>query len=83
MNAISDYFLVKERFENIKKEYEKKSEASKADIDNYNKGVNDINKSSQAYNQKNNDLNERRHEELKNWNKTVNEFFDEHTPRYK
>jgi len=81
--AISDYFLVKERFDALNKEYEKKSDPAKTDVDNYNKGVNDINKASQAYNQKNNDLNDRRNDALKNWNKTVNEFFDEHTPRYK
>lgn len=83
INAVSDYFLAKERFEAIKKEYDKKSDPTKADLENYNKGVNEINKSSQAYNQKNSYLNEQRSEQLKNWNKAVNDFFNDHTPRYK
>jgi len=83
MSAISDYFLAKERFDAVGKEFEKKDEPTKADTDNYNKAVKEINKALDTYNQKNKDLNERRSEELKNWNKTVNEFFDEHTPRYK
>ena len=83
MNTISDYFLAKERFAALGKEFEKKDEPTKADTDNYNKAVKEINKASEAYNQKNNSLNEQRSEELKNWNKAVNEFFDEHTPRYR
>lgn len=83
MNVISDYFLAKERFDAVGKEFEKKDEPTKADTDNYNKAVKEINKATDIYNQKNKDLNEQRNEELKNWNKTVNEFFDEHTPRYK
>ena len=83
MNTISDYFLAKERFAALGKEFEKKDEPTKADTDNYNKAVKEINKASEAYNQKNNSLNEQRSEELKNWNKAVNEFFDEHTPHYR
>ena len=83
MSAISDYFLAKERFDAVNKEFEKKDEPTKAETDNYNKAVKEINKALEVYNQKNKELNEQRSEELKNWNKTVNEFFDEHTPRYK
>lgn len=81
--AASDFTLAKENFEKIKKEFEKKSNPSKADVDGYNKAVADINKGSQKFNQTMNDLNKQRTESLNNWNKTVNQFFDEHTPRYK
>jgi predicted DNA-binding protein len=83
MSAITDYYLANERFEKMKKDYEKKSEPTKADVEAYNKSVNEINKASNAYNQKIHDQNSQRNEQLDNWNKTVNEFFNEHTPRYK
>ena len=79
----SEYMLAKENFEKIKKEFEKKSSPAKADVDGYNAAVNDMNKKLQKYNQNNNDFNRQRTESLNNWNKTVNQFFDEHTPRYK
>jgi hypothetical protein len=81
--SISEFFLVKERFENMKKEFEKKSRPSKEEIDAYNKAVVDINKASQVYNETNKHIYERRSDLLNTWNKTVTEFFDEHTPRYK
>jgi len=83
MNTVSEFFLTKERFESIKKEYEKKSSPSKQDIDAYNKSVNDINKASQAFNTTNQALYKQRKEALNDWNKAVNAFFDEHTPHYK
>ncbi|MFT3980157.1 MAG: hypothetical protein QM687_06770 [Ferruginibacter sp.] len=82
-SVASDYTLAKENFEKMKKDFEKKSKQSKEEIDAYNAAVNDINKKSQKYNQSMNDLNKQRSEALNNWNKTVNQFFDEHTPRYK
>ena len=83
MNTISDYFLTKERFEAIKKEYDKNRNHSKEEVEAYNKGVNDINKASDTYNNNNQYLNERRNESLDSWNKSVNTFFDDHTPHYK
>jgi hypothetical protein len=83
MNAVSDFYLTKERFESIKKEYEKKSSPSKQDVDAYNKSVNDINKASQAFNNTNQSLNKQRKEVLNDWNKAITAFFDEHTPHYK
>ena len=83
MGTISDFFLTKERFDKIKKEFEKKSEPTKDEVATYNKGVADINKASDAYNKNNQALNEQRKEALDNWNKTEKGFFDEHTPHYK
>ena len=82
LSAVSDYFLTKERFESIKKEFEKKSSPSKQDVEDYNKGVNDINKAANAYKATNEELNHQRKELLDNWNKSVETFFDEHTPHY-
>ena len=82
INVVSDYYLIKEQYESIKKEFEKKDEPSKAAVDTYNKAVNDINKASDAYNNNNQYLNQARNEVLNNWNATINSFFDDHTPRY-
>jgi predicted DNA-binding protein len=83
MNTVSEFYLTKERFETIKKEFEKKSSPSKSEVDAYNKAVKDINAASDAFNNTNQALNKERNEVLNDWNKTVNAFFDEHTPRYK
>lgn len=83
MNTASDFFLAKERFEAIKKEYDKKSDHTKDDVEAYNKAVNDMNKASQAFNNISNMLNQQRNDALNNWNSTVNDFFDNHTPHYK
>ncbi|HMK03355.1 MAG TPA: hypothetical protein VK489_04155 [Ferruginibacter sp.] len=83
MNAVSDFFLTKERFDAIKKEYEKKSSPTKQDVDAYNKSVNDVNKASQSFNNSNQSLSKQRKELLTDWNKAINSFFDQHTPHYK
>jgi predicted DNA-binding protein len=83
INTVSDYYLKKEQFAAIKKEFEKKDEPTRAEVDTYNKGIVDINKASDAYNKNNQSLNQARKEALDNWNNTMNTFFNEHTPRYK
>ena len=83
MSAVSEFFLTQERFATIKKEFEKKSSPSKSEVDAYNKSVKDINAASQAFNAANKSLNKERSDVLSDWNKTVNAFFDEHTPKYK
>lgn len=83
MNSISEFYLTKERFDAIKKEFEKKSSPSKAEVDAYNKAVKDINAASQAFNNTTQSVNKERNDTLNDWDKTVKAFFDEHTPRYK
>lgn len=83
ISTISDFYLVKERFETIKKEFEKKSSPTKDEVDAYNKSVKDINAASNAYNNTSQSLNTERSDALKEWNKTVDAFFHEHTPTYK
>jgi len=81
MKPIIDFVMVKERFESIKKDYEKKSDHTQADVDAYNKAVNDINAASNKYNEANKNMYEVGKENLDNWNKSVNAYFDEHMPR--
>lgn len=81
IKPVTDFFLVKERFETIKKDYEKKSDHNQQDVDAYNKAVNDINAASNTYNNATKTMNETGHENLDNWNKSVNGYFDEHMPK--
>ena len=83
MTGISDYFLTKERFDAIKKEFDKKGKHNKEETDAYNKGVSDINKASDSYNNNTQYLNQQRNETLNAWNDAVTSFFDQHTPHYK
>jgi hypothetical protein len=84
MKTISDFFLTKERFDALQKELDKKgSNRTKEDVDNYNKGVKEINAASEKYNKTNKELFEMRKEALNDWNKAVNDFFDTHIPKYK
>lgn len=83
VTVLSDFILAKEAFEKMKKAFEKNSKREKADVDAYNKAVNDLNIKSNNYNRTINELNKERNEKLNLWNKTINQFFDEHTPRYK
>lgn len=81
MKPITDYLLTNERFESIKKDYEKKSDPTKQDVDAYNKAVKDVNDASKKYNEAINTINNSGGENINNWNKAVDEFFDEHMPR--
>lgn len=83
ISPMSDYYLTKERFEKIKKEYDKKGSPTQQDVDAYNKAVNDMNKAGDAYNKSGQALTQQRNEMLDNWNKAVKSFYDEHTPHYK
>ncbi len=83
MNAVSEFYLTKERFEAIKKEFEKKSDHTQAEIDAYNKSAKEINKAGEVADQTNKTLNEKRSDLLNDWNNAVNAFFNEHTPHYK
>jgi hypothetical protein len=83
MKTVSDYYLTKERFDAIKKEYDRKGSPSREDVDAYNKRVKEINTASEVFNSTSQELNKQRSAALNEWNKSVNSFFDEHTPRYK
>ena len=83
VSVLGDFILAQEDFEKMKKDFDRKSKKEKADVDAYNKAVNDLNQKSKDYNRTINDLNKERTEKLNDWNKTLNQFFDEHTPRYK
>lgn len=76
------YFVQKDNFEKIKKEFDAKSQSSRTqqDVDKFNKAVNDYNAALNEYNNNNANLNANRSKLLDNWNKTVANFTDSHVP---
>jgi len=83
VNISSNFFLTKERFDGIKKDFDKKSNTTKEDVNAYNKAVSDVNKSTDEYNKNNNLLNGWRKDALNSWNETSDQFYDTHSPHYK
>lgn len=80
-----NYYLKKENFEKIKTSFDAKpqNQRTKADVDQYNKAVNEMNAEANKVNLIHQDLNKRRSVLLDKWNNTVQTFFHKHTPKYK
>ncbi|MFT5618612.1 MAG: hypothetical protein ACI85I_001847 [Arenicella sp.] len=80
MSVYTDYFIKKDKFEKIKANFEKikQNKRTKADVDGYNKGVNDMNAALEKYNKVNDQLNKSRSKAINNWNKTVDSFLKKH-----
>jgi hypothetical protein len=78
---LTDYFLKEENFAKMKKQFDAKgSKRTQQDIDQYNKGVNDMNAASNTYNSTNNELNKQRTSALNNWNSAVKKYMDGYMP---
>ncbi len=82
---LTDYFLKEENFNKLKASLDAKpaNQRTQQDVDNYNKGVNDINNAVNTFNQTNATLNEGRNNVNNTWLATEKQFFDYHTPYYK
>lgn len=82
--VVTDYFLKAENFEKMNKAFNAKSAKSRtqADVDNYNKQVNDLNSAMNVFNSLNTDMNKRRELFLDKWNKATSKFLDYHMPKY-
>jgi hypothetical protein len=79
--AMTDYFLKEENFAKLKKQFDAKgSKRTQQDIDQYNKGVNDMNAAGTTYNATNNELNKQRTSNLNGWNNAVKKYMDAHIP---
>jgi uncharacterized protein (DUF1697 family) len=81
--SLADYFLKEENFKKIGKLFESKppGKRTQQDIDQYNQSVKDINDARKNFNDTNNDLNKERTAALNKWNKSYNDFLDDHMPR--
>ncbi len=80
--VITDYLLKQAAFEKMKKEFEKKTEPSKAEVDTFNKTVKELNNGVKTFNDISNNLYQARSQLLDNWNNAVDGYFDNHMPTY-
>jgi hypothetical protein len=79
--GMTDYFLKVEEFTKMKKQFDTKgSRRTQQDIDQYNKGVNDMNAAGNTFNALNKDLNKQRSNALDDWNKGVKKYMDDYIP---
>jgi hypothetical protein len=83
ITPILDHILLNEQFEKIQKDYDKKSNHTKEDVDLYNKSVKDINAAVAKSNAANQQVFEQRSEVIDAWNQAEDNFYDRHIPVYK
>lgn len=83
ITAISDFLMKKDSFEKIKKSFDEKPESDKtqADVDLFNKKVEETNAATAKANQENQYLNTERSKLINEWNSTCTSFFDTHIPK--
>ncbi len=83
VKPVTDYIMKRAEFEKIRQTFEAKSEKERtsADVDNYNRLVNEMNKAGVQFNKANSDLNKTRTDLTNNWNNTVGKFLDTHSPK--
>jgi len=82
---LTDFYLKEENWAKTKKSFEAKSASSRtqADIDAYNKGVNEFNEAVNTFNKTNNVVNKDRTQMLNNWEVAQKKFADANMPYYK
>ncbi len=79
--GMTDFFLKEESFAKLKKQVDAKgSKRTQQDIDQYNKGVNELNTAVNTYNATNNELNKQRTSNLNAWNSAVKKYMDNYIP---
>lgn len=84
MPLMVDYFMKKDKFASLKKEMDKKGDKrTQQDVDNFNAAVKDINTAGAVYNDNAKLISENLNNLLKEWNGAVEDFFRNHTPKYK
>ena len=82
MEPVSNFVLASDNFNKLKITFEKMpaSKRTQADIDAYNKAVNEINRGTNAFHKANNDVNKERNSMFEKWNRAVKDFFDAQMP---
>ena len=76
-----DYYIKADNFEKVRNAFEGKSkkQRTQADVDQYNKAVNEQNAAIAKLNASNEQSNTLRNKKLNAWNKAVEAFFDKHS----
>jgi hypothetical protein len=80
-SAMTDYFLKEETFVKLKRQFDSKGKKTQADIDQYNKAVNETNAAMEDYNKINKELNKARSSAIDKWNKAYKNYMDDYMPR--
>jgi hypothetical protein len=83
MPKLTDYYVKKEEFDKLKKDFDAGSNHSQTDVNTFNKAVKDINNAVNAFNQTNNKVNNGRNQAVNEWTNAEKDFQDQHTPHYK
>ena len=80
--VMTEYLIKRDEFEKIQKAFEAKpqSQRSQADVDKYNKALNDMNQRINKFNQVGEEMNKARARNLDGWNNAVKQFLDNHVP---
>lgn len=81
-SELTDYYLKNESFKKAKKQFDSKpaGKRTQADVDEYNKAVNEINAAGKAFNTTTNDLNKQRTTAMNTWDKAVAKYLNEYMP---
>lgn len=79
---ITDFFLKEDAFSKLKKKFDSKPapQRTQQDIDEFNKGVSELNASVATYNNNNSQINKDREKCLDTWNKAVKKYLDTYMP---
>ena len=82
VSFMTDFLMKKEEFEKLKKSFDTKpaNKRAQADVDAYNKAINEYNKAVNSYNKTSNDLNTSRNKVVSQWETTQKRFMDLHVP---
>lgn len=82
---MADYFMKTENFNKVKKAFDEipEKKRTQANVDEYNKAVNEMNAAVNTYNSTNQNLNKKRSALIDGWNGTAEKFTDTHVPKGK
>lgn len=82
LNYATDFLMQQEAFAKMKKSFDSKPAAQRTqkDVDDFNKGVKDINFAVNTFNSTNNALNKERSRVLNNWNNASKQYLDQYMP---
>lgn len=85
VSKISEFYLKAENFEKVKTAFEQKKEKDRkqADVDAYNKAVNDMNAAAGTFSSVTQSLNTQRAKLVDNWNKVAQKLTDKYVPKGK
>ena len=83
MPVIIEFMMKNENFEKIKKAFDAKSnmEKTQTDVDNYNKAVDELNKSGRSYDVTQQYINQYRKSNIENWNTVSHNYLEKYIPK--